>query len=458
MKLTFYLLAAMLPVLFLLDSMVRLFLNRGSGLAIGERLVRWWGEERLFFAPLWARPRQKCGEWLAVAFLVLEFGWSPFTLLWTQLFPTLPQGGLEVGRSAVLCALVLAKVGVCTRFSGKQLAAGMLVVVLGLLVAPNVGTYLENVCYPICLIFLFKGVRLRGKLRVVLGILLADLAVHAVLVFSGLIPDVWNWLEVGGRTALGYGHPNVLGMAVLSIWALYTALRYEKWRWWDTVLGLAAAVFLYAGPRSRAAFAVVLFMTALTAVSRQWPGLFRLRFCRETAALCWPVLAAASLWMGANYGRYAFLEKLNAWFSSRLFLLHQVLTGPGWHWFGRPTSGTMNWGNAYDLAAWQADAQAGLVNYNFVDNGYGFALYMGGPIFLAALLVGYWVLIRRLLSGARADWGLAIVVIGYAFQCMMERTFVAFLPVILLGNVVFGKSQERPLTLAPDAPLKEDSI
>ena len=98
------------------------------------------------------------------------------------------------------------------------------------------------------------------------------------------------------------------------------------------------------------------------------------------------------------------------------------------------------------------------MNYNFVDNGYGFALYMGGPIFLAALLVGYWVLIRRLLSGARADWGLAIVVIGYAFQCMMERTFVAFLPVILLGNVVFGKSQERPLTLAPDAPLKEDSI
>lgn len=445
MKITFYLLAAGLAAALLLEVFCTLCAARASRRPAGRALLARWQREELFLASFRPRARLRLGDALAFVFIVSELGWTLLKLFLDLFVPDPVLNWLAVAQAALSCAIVLFKGLLCTEYSGRQLA--MLGALMGLfsLIVPNVGSYAAYLCYPVCVAVMFKGVRLKGKLRLVLLLSLAEIAARAALSLTGVIPD--NLFSITDRIGLGFSHPNALGVAVVAVLAIYIGLRYAAWRWWDTLVALAALAFLYFVPYSRTAIAVAAVMVVLTVVSRMLPRLLENIFCREALALSWPLLAAACLWMGANYGRLRFLDAVNSMLSQRLMLLHYGLTWSGWEWLGTRMDGNLTWNTAFAAEGWQADAALGLHNYHLVDMGYGFFLLMGGPLFLAVMLAGAWLTIRRLLRSGREDWGLAIMMVGFGFQLACEHILLPIIPAALLGIALFGKHQHRSLTL-----------
>ena len=430
MKITFYLLAAGLAAAALLDTLFA--------------ALR-WGREELFLAGLLPQARLRLAEALAWAFVASELSWPFVSLLAGQVAPGIAEGWLAVAQAGFSGALVLAKGLGCTEYSGRQLAALSALMALFALIVPNVGGYAGYLCYPVCVIVMFKGVRLRGKLRLALGLSLADIAVHAALALAGRIPDnLFGWTD---RMGLGYSHPNALGVAVVTALALYIALRCAAWRWWDTLAGLGTLAFLYLVPYSRTALGVAAVMVALAVANRLWPGLLARPLCRELLALSWPALGVASLWMGVFYGRIGLLDLANSALSGRLRFFSYAWDYSGWGWLGTAADGSVTWGNVGDVSAWQADAALGLHNYHLVDLGYGFLFFMGGPLFMAVMLAGFWLTVRRLLRRGGADRGLAIMAVGFGFQLVCEHILLPVFPLALLGVALFGKNQRRPLTL-----------
>lgn len=445
MKITFYLLAAGLLGVALLETLWIAASAAVRRRPVGAALLERWKNEELFFPHLLPRVRPRVGEALAYAFLVSELCWSAVGLLIDQAAPGMSEAWPAVVQAALSCALVLAKGLGCTEYSGRQLAALAALMGLFALIVPNVGGYANYLCYPVCVIVMFKDVRLAGKLRLALILSLADIAVHAALSLAGRIPDnLFGWTD---RMGLGYSHPNSLGVAVVTALALYIALRYPAWRWWDTLVGVAALVFLYLVPYSRTAVGVAAVMVVLAAASRMCPRVFETGFCRECLALSWPVLGVVSLWMGALYEHIDILSLVNKALSGRLRFFSYAWNYSGWEWLGTKVDGTVTWTNIGDVTAWEADAALGLHNYHLVDLGYGFLFFMGGPLFLAVLLGGFWLTIRRLLRSGRENWGLAIMCVGFGFQLVCEHILLPVFPLALLGIALFGKNQKHPLSM-----------
>lgn len=401
MKITFYLLAAGLLGVALLETLWLAASAAARRRPVGAALLERWENEELFFPHLLPQVRPRVGEALVYAFLVSELCWSAVGLLIDQAAPGMSEAWPAVVQAALSCALVLAKGLGCTEYSGRQLAALAALMGLFALIVPNVGGYANYLCYPVCVIVMFKDVRLAGKLRLALILSLADIAVHAALSLAGRIPD--NLFGLIDRRGLGYSHPNALGVAAV--------------------------------------------MVVLAAVSRMCPRVFETGFCRECLALSWPVLGVVSLWMGALYGSIGILEKVNSLLSGRLLYFNLAWNYSGWEWLGTKADGNISWSYASDVNVWQEDAALGLHNYHVVDLGYGFLLFMGGPLLLAVLLGGFWLTIRRLLRSGRENWGLAIMCVGFGFQLVCEHILLPVFPLALLGIALFGKNQKHPLSM-----------
>lgn len=445
MKITFYLLAAGLLGAALLETLWLAVDAAAHHRSVGASLQRRWKSEEMFFPYLLPKFRPWLREALVYAFVVAELGWTAVSLLIDQVSPGMSGTWPMVAQAAISCGLVLAKSLGCTTYSGRQLVALAALMGLFALIVPNIGGYASYLCYPVCVIVMFKDVRLRGKLRLALGLSLLDIAVHAALSLAGLIPDnLFGWTD---RMGLGYSHPNALGVAVITALAIYIALRYPSWRWWDTLVGFGTLAFLYFVPYSRTSVGVAAVMVVLTVASRMCPRVFGTAACRECLALSWPVLGIFSLWMGVFYGRIDILNIANNALSGRLRFFNYAWNYSGWEWLGTKVDGNVTWANVGDVSAWKADALLGLHNYHLVDLGYGFLLFMGGPLFMAVLLGGFWLAIRRMMQRRQADWGLAIICIGFGFELVCEHILLPIFPAALFGAALFGKNQQRPLSM-----------
>ena len=129
------------------------------------------------------------------------------------------------------------------------------------------------------------------------------------------------------------------------------------------------------------------------------------------------------------------MQRLNDVLSNRLFILHSQLLGPIFGWFGTVSNGTMLTSDAWVSAIWDQQRLAGLYNFNLIDNGYGFCLYMGGPFWLAFFCVAYGILIWQFLRSGKSNQPLAFLLIVLALYNLTERQFANFWAVILLGNL-----------------------
>lgn len=104
--------------------------------------------------------------------------------------------------------------------------------------------------------------------RIAFWILLATSLLLIGLCFAGVIEDVTTVREKAGtvwvRHAMGFPHPNSLGMAALHIYACSLYLRRNKLRWVDPAVGIVGTIFVFWVPNSISA---CLCMSMLTCVS-----------------------------------------------------------------------------------------------------------------------------------------------------------------------------------------------
>lgn len=407
-----------------------------------------WNDPRLFLAPALPDLRARLSTVFLWLGMILLFAEDLLTLLVQQFVPFLLPEHVSIFVSAAICLLFVARLS-CMSFSLRQLAllAPLFILAWVILLSTPGNPFAYGITQPVCLLLFFMHAPLRSVIKTGLGIKAAYMVLTITLCLAGRIPDHWNWLDDVGRYALGFGHFNVLGIAVVEFLLLYVCLRFTAWRWWDSLLLVAAAVFILLVPVSRTSFLLVLVLLALVLAARYLPGIFRSSGVQCFLASSWALSAAFSLLAGWFYGSVPFLDKLNALLSGRLFLMHQQMLGPAVRLFGAVSNGTMSWDMVWSPECWTADRLAGLYNYNFLDNGYAFCLYMAGPIFLAALCIGYGLLIRRFFRSGFADWPLAFMLIVMALYTVTQRVFDMVWIAMLLGNLW----AERPLSLARKA-------
>lgn len=106
--------------------------------------------------------------------------------------------------------------------------------------------------------------------RIAFWILLATSLLLIGLCFAGVIEDVTTVREKAGtvwvRHAMGFPHPNSLGMAALHIYACSLYLRRNKLRWVDPAVGIVLAIFIYLVPNSTSAFLCILMLCVLSLI------------------------------------------------------------------------------------------------------------------------------------------------------------------------------------------------
>lgn len=440
MSITFYMLAAVLAAGLICDFLLLIPGRSGFSARLAER----WNTPQLFCPKVLAAFRSRLADVLLWVGVGLLFGEELVFLVLEQLLPAEPLQLLRTVWSGLLCLAVVIRAA-CMPFSFRQLAGLAPVFLVAALILSNQpgSAYLSMIAQPVCLLIFFMGAPLRRVMQTALGLALVRMVITFSLCFAGVIPDHWNWLYDTDRYALGYGHFNMLGVAVMEMALLYVCLRFVRWRWWDTLLLAVAGVFVWVVPNSRTSALAILAVLLLTLAGRWIPVLFRLRAIQGLMALSWSALAAFSLIGGAFLEKSALLQKINSLITGRLSLIHLQMQGPAWRWFGTLSNGTLNWGTAADPAAWALDREAGLFNYHLLDNGYAFCLYMAGPIWLAALCIGYGVLIWRFLRSGKEDWPLAFLLVVIALYTVTERQFANTWAVLLLGNLW----AVRPLSL-----------
>ena len=385
--------------------------------------------------------------WMGAILLLAE---DLLILLIQQLFPSISSDRFALFLSVFLGLIVVTRI-FCLPFSLRQvtLLAPVFALAWIILISTRGTVYTYLIAQPVCLLLFFMHAPLRPLMKAGLAIKSAYMVLTVSLCLAGRIPDHWTWLGDVGRLALGFGHYNVLGKALMELIFLYVCFRFVKWRWFDSLLLLAVSAFIWIVPRSRTAFLSIFILLAIIWIGKWFPRLFKFSWMQYLLSASWGLAAVFSLLAGWFYGAVPFLDKLNDLLSDRLFLMHQQMQGPSVQLFGAVSNGTLNWGNAWDPSAWLLDRQAGLYNYNFLDNGYAFCLYMAGPFWLIAFCIGYGLLIRKFLKSGYANWPLAFMLIVMALYTVSEREFASFWIVILLGNLFGGN-----LSLKSRSPVK----
>ena len=395
-----------------------------------------WKNEHLFAHKVFPALRQHLGNALLWLGIVMFFTEDTFLLLLPQLAPSYPLNKFQTIWSAIFCIVVVLRVA-CTSFSFKRLVflAPIFFVAWTIIISTPGSAYHGLIAQPMCLIIFFTCISLRPVMATAFCAKLLYMISTFSLYFAGKLPDHWGWLSDTNRMALGFGHFNVLGKAVVELLFLYMCLRFSCWRWRDTALCVVAAAFVWYVPRSRTAFFVILILLFLILLTQYFPKLFSLSWIQVLLSCSWSVFAVFSILASFYYPSFPFAEELNSLLSERLFLTHQQLLGPTTHLFGTVANGTLNWGNAMSISAWALDRQAGLYNYNLLDNGYVFCLYMAGPIWLTILCIGYGFLIWKYLRSNHEDWPLAILLLLLSLYTITEREFASTWGIILLSGL-----------------------
>ena len=399
-----------------------------------------WKTPQLFLGKVLPRFRQELSRVSLWAGTVLFLGQDFFLQVMAQLFPQVPQDSVFVVWAGLLCLVVVIRIA-CLPFSFQQLAFLFPLFLLAWLIILSTpgNAYFDMVAQPICLLLFFMQAPLRRVMKLGFGIKAIYMALTIVLCLTGRIADHWNWLTDDGRYALGFGHYNVLGMAVFELLLLYVCLRFAHWRWWDTLLLPFAAVFVWLVPQSRTASLAILALWALVLIGRWLPKLLSFRLIQAGLSSLWGLLAVASLLCGRFLYIHPFLQRVNDLLSNRLFIIHSQLLGPSFQWFGAVSNGSMATSDSWVASIWEQQRLAGLYNYNLIDNGYAFCLYMAGPFWLAFFCIAYGLLIWRFLRSGRQNWPLAFLLTVLALYTVTEREFANFWALILLGNLFCTK-------------------
>lgn len=405
-------------------------------LVIRPKNAPWYSLGQQLEQPCWLfgswlpEKRQALAPWLFVAAAALyQFEIFFVNSLYRDRLPWLYEyGTLVLDHLAVLC--LLGKILLCTRYSGRQLAAGFGVLFIFRWVFMN--NHNKWLILAVLFALAAKDVSLRKALKTCFAVAAASVSVVAVSSLAGIIETVQ---EVGTgryRNSFGYGWYNFFGACLLAIALMYVCLRQlDRLRWFDFAVLAGLAALSNFGPDSRAATVCILLLFAGLLVLRLWPKIAGVLPVQILLALS-PLLAfGASLALAFAWdpGK-GWMAGLNGLLSGRLELGWQALTSMPLRIAGQMPSGEM-----------------------LVDNAYLYHWITSGPVASLLIWAGFGLLVWRLLRQGRyteAVCGLAMVC-----HAMMENHVVwacVNITIWLLAGVIFWPKKQPSFALETEKP------
>lgn len=427
MQNTFHLFCLAAPVLGLLQLLIRFGLQPGP---TAMRLRAVWNEEHWLLTDALGEARGALATPVFCCIAVLWWGTAALTFLVELWAPPGMPTALATLRSLALAGLLLGKIFLLTRWSGRQILLGGLAAGLWCYVA-SVSGY-SPLSDALLLLFAVKDTHLFADLCSVLAAQTLDFALTVGQALAGLRGNMTTAFDTGRarlRMALGYGSYNACGIAAASIVLLYLCVRWRRLRWWDLLLVLGAVVFIDLVPNSRSAELLCLIILAAALLFRALPRLPESRWAAALAAAAAPLLCALSYLLACLYREdSALFTRLDSLLSGRIRLAWNTLFNnpfTHWEWFGQP------------FITW---------NFYSVDNSYVYYLFLCGPFFVALLVLGGALLCWRLARSGGWDGILLACALGWLAYAFMERAVYPNLLVLLAANAMFGGG-ERPLTL-----------
>ncbi len=270
-------------------------------------------------------------------------------------------------------------------------------------------------------------------LAIVLSVVICNLA--------GILPS-HGFVRDDGRMRYDFGfiHPNRVGTCAFTFCSYWLIWRYDRLKWFDYLLFIAAAVFCWLVPNSRTAVVIMLaFPAAVLFVKVLGPKIFGSRIGCILAFLLHPFFFALSLFLGYAYdGTKKIFLLADQVASRRIWYAHHFLTTTRFSYWGRKLK-------TVPIRVAERKGSSALV----LDNNY-VRLFLGGGLvpalsFFLLLSILIYVLARR------KQYPLVVIMALFALYACFENRLLRItynlalfaLPMLFTPESICGEKEEK---------------
>lgn len=342
---------------------------------------------RILFGDWMSEQRLALGPWLfSIAAVLYQFEIFFINSLYRERLLWLYNYG-SVIMDHILALCLLAKILLCTRYNGRQLAVGFGVLFVIRWVFIN--NHIQWMFLAMMFALAAKDVPLRRTLKAVFAVGACSVTVVAVSSLLGVISTVQEIGTDRYRNSFGYGWYNFFGACLLGLALMYVCLRgVKRLKWFDFVPLVAFVLLCDFGPDSRAATMCLELLIVALLVVRIWPAVLRPLPVRILLAVS-PVLAfAASMILAFLWNQESpVMAMLDRLLSTRISLGWEALQ-------------TMPFAIAGQMP----------VDGMLVDNAYLHYWLLAGPVASAMIWGGFALLVWRLLKEGHATEAICCLV------------------------------------------------
>lgn len=255
-----------------------------------------------------------------------------------------------------------------------------------------------------------KNVDVDKVIRTAYKILLVMLPAVVILCLLGVIENATMMRGSVQRFALGFSHPNQLGLSVFQLMACYCYINKDKLNKLNYIYFLLAVLFLVKIPNSKTAYiatTVLLLMLVLYKFIKNQKPEYMIAYEKGIliGAFCLNFFSIIFSYIDVN--RNFILARVNSWMSSRFSVCHKV-----WLLYG-----VSFWGKRIYVTESER-ALVGIKNRLWLDNSYVSLLLRYGILIYLIFSIGYLCLVKSMLI--KREYVLAIILFLYAIYGLME--------------------------------------
>lgn len=278
-----------------------------------------------------------------------------------------------------------------------------------------------------------KNVDVDRVIRTAYKILLIMLPAIMLLCLLGIIENATMMRGSVQRFALGFSHPNQLGLSVFQLMACYCYVNKDKLDKLNYIYFLLIILFLIKIPNSKTAYiatAVLLLMLMLYRVIKGQKPEYMIVYEKGILIGVFCLNFFSVLFSYIDVNRNFILARINSWMSSRFSVCHKVWLMYGVSFFGQRIYVTES-----------ERALVGIKSKLWLDNSYVSLLLRYGILMFLIFSIGYMCIVKSMLI--KKEYVLAIILFLYAVYGLMETGWYMITHNIFLvtfSTLLYGKS------------------
>lgn len=169
--------------------------------------------------------------------------------------------GLNEATDIIILTLLLAQILFFQKYRFREL------IIIAIVSIPVVISAWKSVNYVFLSAWLFvlaaKNIPFRRMIETTYRVLVIAVPIIIVLYFSGVLGDVFYYRNGIRRYALGFVHPNILGLRILQLNICHFYLRKDDLKVHDYIMGLVSVAFIAIVPASQTSFICNLILVIL---------------------------------------------------------------------------------------------------------------------------------------------------------------------------------------------------